>query len=343
MKRLLISLLVLAFLFTLCGCSKEEKTTAANTESTASGNQLMEKPITLGIAHPQAIDHPQSKFVERVKERVEKETGGMIKIAHYPADQLGSADEVYRQTVEGSNAIYIGDFNQSAQYVEELSVFNLPYIFKDPEHMEKVLTSDIAQELYDKLEAINGMKFLMPIYFGDRVMSTNKIRATTPEELKGVRIRCPQGTVSVDSIASLGCTPVPMALSEVYMALQTGAIDGQENPLQTFVNNRFYEVQDTIILTNHTIGFSTIMANGDIWNSIPKEYQDLILKIMQEEAVTLKEEIINSTAALREECEAQGVEFIEPDVEAFREHSLAYSRNIYSEYSELMDSIAEIE
>lgn len=340
MKKVLIILLSILVLFSFISCDKKTSDSMADS-ITGKSDQFI--PITLGISQPQAITHPQGKFVERVKERVEIETNGMIKIAHYPSDQLGSADEVYRQTVEGSNAIFIGDFTQSAQYVEELAVFNLPYIFNSPEHMEKVLTSDIAQTLYDKLEEVNGLKVLMPIYFGDRVMSTKGIEARTPADLKGVRIRCPQGTVSVDSISSLGCTPVPMALSEVYMALQTGAVDGQENPLQTFVNNKFYEVQDTIILTNHTIGFSAIIVNSAIWNTIPEEYQELIIQIMEEEAITLKQEIIDTTASLRAECEEKGVRFITPDFDTFKEYSLAQSRKKYSVYSDLMDEIATIE
>ncbi len=344
MKKLsLIMALLLICTMVLGAPAYAEDELAAGPDSAAEESlpPLSEK-IVLGVGHPQAIDHPQGKFVERVKARVEEATDGMIQINHYPSDQLGSADEVFRQTVEGSNAIYIGDFNQAAQYVEELSVFNLPYMFNDPEHMAKVLTSDIAWELYDELEEIAGLTFLMPIYFGDRVMSTKGVQATTPEELDGVRIRCPQGTVSVDSVASLGCTPVPLALADLYMALQTGTVTGQENPLQTFVANKFYEVQDTIILTNHTIGFSTILINSDIWGSIPVEYQDLILEIMSDEAETLKEDILSTTAELRAECEGYGVTFIEPDFDAFKEYSLAYSREHYAEFSDLIDAIGKI-
>lgn len=355
MKKLLTATtLILSFLFLLTACANTPETHEEPSSSQTStpqpssdsaeiaGESSLTEPVILGVAHPQAIDHPQGKFVERVKARVEEASNGMIQINHYPSDQLGSADEVFRQTVEGSNAIYIGDFNQASQYVEELSVFNLPYMFNDPDHMVKVLTSSTAQELYNKLEETAGLTFLMPIYFGNRVMSTKGIQATTPEELNGVRIRCPQGTVSVDSVASLGCTPVPLALSELYMALQTGTVSGQENPLQTFVTKKFYEVQDTIILTNHTIGFSTILINSDIWNSIPEEYQELIQQIMSEEAEVLKQEILDTTSELRAECEGYGVTFIEPDFDAFKAYSLSYSNEHYAQYADLIEAVGQI-
>lgn len=300
------------------------------------------RPIILGFAQPQTMEHPQGQMVERIRERVAELTNGAVVIRHFPSDQLGSQADVFRQTVEGINAIVIGDFASVQPYFADVAVFNLPYMFTSPEHMLNVLNSPLAQEMFDGITQASGLIPLGSLYFGTRVLTTRNVIATRPEDLRGVRIRSPQGTVMVDAVNSLGSTAVPMPLAELYMALQTGTVEGQENPLQTIISNRFYEVQNNVILTNHMIGLSIVFANQRIWNSIPDIYRTEIERIIYEECLRTSNEIAANETILRGELEARGMRFITPDFDAFRTHSLNETLRRYSQFSDLIARIVAI-
>ncbi|MBN1225336.1 MAG: TRAP transporter substrate-binding protein DctP, partial [Candidatus Aminicenantes bacterium] len=302
------------------------------------------KPVVLRLAQPQAIEHPQSQMVERIAEKIKTLTNGEVELKHYPAGQLGSAPDVFRQMVDGGIDFVIGGTDQLSSYNKQLDVFQTFYLFKDPDHMLRVMESPLATELFEKVRKESGIRIVNNIYFGTRILSTKNVKATKPEDLKGVKIRATPSPVWVENINALGATAVAMPLAEVYMALQTGTVEGQDNPLPGDKAHKFYEVQNNFILTNHAIGFSTIMVNEQSWNKIPAKYHADIERIFKEEGGWMKDEIIRQDAEIRKEFEAMGKEFIEPDREAFRSRVLTIQIEKNKDtYADLIKKIMEID
>jgi TRAP-type transport system periplasmic protein len=299
--------------------------------------------LVLRLGQPQSLEHPQSLMVDRIAEKIKILTTGEIILKHYPAGQLGSQPEMFRQMVDGGLDFVIGGTDQAGQYHDPVNVFEMTYLYKSPEHMVKVLTSSLAKSLYEEVRKKSGVIILNPVYFGTRILSTKNVKVTKPEQLKGIKIRSVTSPIWVDNMSALGCTPVPMPLSDVYMALQTGTVEGQDNPLPGVKSTKFYEVQNNFILTNHFVGFSVVCVNEKAWNRIPSKYRDKIAKVFLEEADWMANEITKQEVSIRKELEAMGKVFIEPDREAFREARMNYDKEkTKKRFGDLVDKISKI-
>jgi len=202
----------------------------------------------------------------------------------------------------------------------------------------------MAATLFEEAQRKSGIRIVNNVYFGTRILSTKSVKVYKPEDLKGVKIRATPSPVWVENFNAMGATAVPMPLSEVYMALQTGTVEGQDNPLPGVKANKFFEVQNNFSLTNHAIGFSTIMVNAKAWNRIPEKYRPDIDKVFKEEGLWMKGEIVAQDEAIRKELEGMKKTFIEPDRAAFRERVLKAQMERHKDtYADLIRQIMEIE
>ncbi|MBP3735778.1 MAG: TRAP transporter substrate-binding protein, partial [Lachnospiraceae bacterium] len=164
-------------------------------------------------------------------------------------------------------------------YVPEFGVFSLPYLFKTPEEILNYLaTSDKAKELHAALEE-KGLLILGANFYGSRCLSTKGVDlCKSPDEFKakGIKIRCMEPQVWKDIIGAMGCTPVPIAFSELYTALQTGVVQGQDNPLANTVSQKLYEQLDKFYKTDHSYLISSFYTNPTAWDALPDDYKTLM-------------------------------------------------------------------
>lgn len=212
------------------------------------------------------------------------------------------------------------------------SITTTPYLFRDVAHMKKVFASDVGKELFKMMEDQMGIKVLAVPYIGTRQLNLKpKKRIMVPSDLAGIKLRMPGGEGWQFVGTALGANPVPVAFTEVYTALQTGAIDAQDNPLGANKVMKFYEVTTQIVLTGHLIANNLFAITVKKWNSLSPAQQ----RTMQAAADKFSDAI--TAQALKDEAELvsffkqQGLEIYTPDVAAFRKHVLdVYANSKYA-------------
>lgn len=209
-----------------------------------------------------------------------------------------------------------------ANQIPAWSILTSAYLFRDADHLLAVFESDAGQEMTAMAEEQLGIHILGPTYFGTRQVGLVDDRAvTTPEDMAGVRLRMPPGEAWQFLGQALGANPVAMPYAETYTGLQTGAIDGQDNPLPNVENMKFYEVMDQMVMTSHLVAYDLLVISSAAWDAMSPEDQTTFEAAADEAIAWSTQEHLNQEAELMTSLEAQGLTFNTPDVEAFRAHA----------------------
>ena len=162
-----------------------------------------------------------------------------------------------------------------ANQVPEFSILTAAYVFRDADHMRAFFASDFGKEMVGRAEEQLGIKILGPTYFGTRQVGLKPEKEIkTPADMAGIKLRMPGGDAWQFLGQALGANPTPMAYAEVYTGLQTGAIDGQDNPLPNVENMKFYEVMSQIVLTSHLVGYDLLTISKTAWDAMTPEQQE---------------------------------------------------------------------
>ena len=277
------------------------------------------KPVKLTLGHilPETVEH--SAAIRRFCDRIAERTGGRITIEAFSAGILGSEMEMIEQMRMGSTQIVIPSLGSLAALDPKMAIEDLPYMWKTNAHARAAFDGAFGRYLMD-LMAAKGLVPLGFVEWGYRNMTTNKVDASHPKNLTGLKIRVAESPLRVEVFEAYGAQPVVMSFSEVYAALQQGVIDGQENPLPTVVNANLYEVQENLTLTGHFFTSLMGIVNPQTWASFSEEEQ----KIFREEMATLTQETRdacdNLTADLLATCRATFKNVVDTvDKDAYRE------------------------
>ncbi|MBO6719448.1 MAG: sialic acid TRAP transporter substrate-binding protein SiaP [Rhizobiaceae bacterium] len=202
------------------------------------------------------------------------------------------------------------------------SVLTSAYLFRDADHLRTFFESDAGKEMTQMVEDQLGVKILGPTYFGSRQVGLRVDKTiNTPADMAGIKLRMPGGDAWQFLGQALGANPTPMAYAEVYTGLQTGAIDGQDNPLPNVQNMKFYEVMTQIVLTSHLVGFDLLTISLDTWNGLTPEQQAKVQSAADEAIAWSTAEHQKREADLASFMEEQGLKLYKPDVDAFRAHA----------------------
>jgi TRAP-type C4-dicarboxylate transport system substrate-binding protein len=199
------------------------------------------------------------------------------------------------------------------------SVLTSAYLFRDADHLRTFFDSDVGAEFKQMAEDQLGIRILGPTYFGARQVGliTDK-KINTPADMAGVKLRMPGGDAWQFLGTSIGANPTPMAYAEVYTGLQTGAIDGQDNPLPNVENMKFYEVMKQIVLTSHLVGFDLLVISKASWDAMTSEQQSAFDAAAKDAIDFSQKEHLAREAELVERFKTAGLDVYEPDLEAFR-------------------------
>lgn len=203
--------------------------------------------------------------------------------------------------------------------IPEWSVLTSAYLFRDAAHVAAFFDSETGEEFKKMAEDKLGIHILGPTYFGARQvgLKTDK-KISTPADMAGIKLRMPGGDAWQFLGTALGANPTPMAYAEVYTGLQTGAIDGQDNPLPNVKNMKFYEVMSQVVLTSHLIGYDLLTISSKVWNEMTPEQQASFQAAADKTMAWSQEQHLAQEKALRDEFKAAGLEIYEPDLAAFR-------------------------
>ena len=202
------------------------------------------------------------------------------------------------------------------------SILTSAYLFRDANHLNRFWASELGEQFKKQAESEAKVKILGPTFFGTRQVGLKpKKKINTPADLAGIKLRMPPGDAWQLLGRSLGANPTPMAYAETYTGLQTGAIDGQDNPLPNVQNMKFYEVMSQIVLTSHLVGYDLLTINLKTWNAMGAAKQKAFQAAVEKAINWSAAEHLKREAELADGFKKQGLDVYAPDVAAFRAHA----------------------
>jgi TRAP-type transport system periplasmic protein len=219
----------------------------------------------------------------------------------------------------GNLEMSIASAQELAQLIPGWSIFTAGYLLRDADHQKKVFQSNIMDDLKKQTEDKLGVKLLTVMYLGRRQINLRGDKEIkTPADMAGVKLRMPNSEAWLFLGTALGANPVPVAFPEVYTALQTGAIDGQDNPLPTNRDSKFFEVTKQIVLTSHLVDQNYIAFSKKVWDKFTKEQQATLQKAADDAAEVARQRQLKLEDELVAFFKEKGLKVYTPDVEAFR-------------------------
>jgi tripartite ATP-independent transporter DctP family solute receptor len=258
-----------------------------------------------------------TQMMRRIIQEVNSKTEGRVEIQGYPNSALGGSRDLVEGVQAGIMEMISEGPAQFASWIPMASIAEAPYIYRDIPHMNKALNGPFGGRLNEEFLKKN-VRLLGSFYYGTRQLTTTKAEIRSVKDMQGLKIRVPEVKAYVEMINSWGARPTPIPFGDLYMSLQTNVADGQENPLPTFDGQKFYEIQNYLILTDHIICPNMIFINEDAWKKISPADQQIIQTAVANGIAWNDAEVKKSEEQLKKDLAAKGVTVITPDVESFR-------------------------
>lgn len=269
-------------------------------------------------AHVYETSEPFHKWSVWAADEIKKRSNGRYEVQVFPASTLGKESDINQGLTLGTVDIILTGASFAGRTYPPLAITYFPFIFRDAEHQLKYAKSDVFRELSEGYDQKSGNHVTATTYYGARDVTSNRpIR--TPEDMKGLKIRVPDAPAYLAFPKALGANPTPIAFAEVYLALQSGTVDAQENPLPTIEAKKFYEVQKYISLTGHIVDSLLTVVSGQLWARLAPADRAIFTDVMREAAEKAGREIMASETRLTEEFKKKGLTVITVDKNAFRE------------------------
>lgn len=242
---------------------------------------------------------------------------------HYNASLIAQGSEL-ESIASGDLEMSIASAQELATFFPEFSIFATGYVHQDAAHQVAVFGDALMDPFKQKVEDELGVKLLAVMYLGRRHVnlrqSKDELTVMTPADLAGVNLRMPGSDAWQFLGKALGANPTPMAFTEVYTALSTGSVDGQDNPLPTVVDAKFYEVTKQIALTSHLVDLNYVAFSKAVWDKLTPEQQATVQKAAEEAAESGRQAQLKKEEELVAFLRENGLEVYEPDLNAFRNH-----------------------
>jgi tripartite ATP-independent transporter DctP family solute receptor len=276
---------------------------------------------TLKWAHVYEVAEPYHTEALWAAGEIKKRTNGKYDIQVFPASQLGNEPQINEALGLGTvDIIYTGAAFVGGVH-KPLSISNCPYIFRNFDHWKAYRGSKLFQELAGEYGKKTGHRIVSLTYYGERHLTSNK-EIKGPEDMKGMKLRVPQAPLYVLFAKIYGANPTPIAFAEVYLALQQGTVDGQENPLPTILAKKFYEVQKYIHLTGHITESLVTVLGQPMLAKLSEPEKQIFAEVLTQAAGKATDAIRDSEQKLPEEFVKLGKAVTRPDREAFRKVAL---------------------
>lgn len=320
MSRTLLVPLLLALLVAVAfGAGRAEDAPSVGDEPT----------FVLQWSEPEAPGHPWVDVGRMICDEVYKRSNGRITIQHYPAAALGGQPEGIEMLRMGSLFMLTSGPSILNAFNEDVQIFSAPYLFRDRDHAYKTFKTPWVQQLLneDVLQK-SGVRTIAFWYYGDRHLTTRNRAVHRPEDLTGAKIRSMNIPVWKTVVAAMGANPTPVAYTELYMAMQTGVVEGSENPYTAIYAQKFYELQNYIIETGHVIHMGTIHVSEQIWQQLPEADRNMILAVFDDHLPVLNDLMDKKEAEIKDYLQDR-LTIIQPDVEAFKTRAVREFMEVY--------------
>ena len=304
--------------------------------------------ITIRYAHSGVQNEWQTMFAEEVAGIVNEKSEGRVRIILFPNSQMGNTSEMVDGVKSGSIGMSHNDFSVLSKYHKNIAVFNVPYLYRDVDHVLQVTrleTSPILTRMSEELVNSSGIRIIGSFFRGTRHLTTN-FPVYSTADLKGRKIRGVPYPVWMSMIKGMGGIPTPVEFAELTTALLTGLVVGQENPLDNIYTARIYEVQSHIIMTHHMHSCLSVIINERVWNRLSEVDQDIIRGAVDEASSKAVEWITREDNRIIKELQAKGVIFIDEsdglDINDFKSSALKQVNLDYPEWDGFIREIQQM-
>ncbi|MBQ5670891.1 MAG: TRAP transporter substrate-binding protein [Oscillospiraceae bacterium] len=306
MKKFIALLMALVMCFGLVACGGGSDDKAADTQEV----------IKIQIGHSDTTENLIHKSLENFAAEVNKRTEGRVEIKIYAAEQLGPNSEMIEMVKMGTLDAMMLPSGQQANYCPKFTALSLPFLFSDYEHVYKVLDGEIGQELLEGLEE-NNMIQLAYWENGLRQFSNSKVDIKHPSDMAGLKFRTPEDKMTIAIFDAYGASASPFAFSELYLALQQGTFDGQENPVANIHANNFQDVQKYLTMVNYQYQPKDMIFSLTTWNKLPADVQEVLKECAKIYGDEHRKAIVDNEASMLADLEAAGMVITYPDVQPF--------------------------
>lgn len=306
MKRFMSVFLVLILIIgVLGGCAQKNEVTQEPQEKEGNVEKATEETVVLRLADVHNDGYPTVMGDREFARLVEERTNGRVKVEVYSGGQLGDEKTVIEQVQFGAIDLTRTSISPLTEFQKKLSILMLPYLYRDKEHMFKVLDGEIGEQFLNDLKEVN-MVGLCWYDSGARSFYNSKREIKTVEDLKGLKIRVQKSEIMLDLVKALGASPTPMAFSEVYSALQTGVIDGAENNWPSYLSTSHYEVAKYYTIDEHTRVPEMILMSKMTFDKLSEEDQKIVKEAAKEAALYEREQWAKTIKEAEEEIVKNG-------------------------------------
>ena len=265
--------------------------------------------------------HTQSVWAA---DEIKKRSNGKFDIQVFPASSLGKETDINQGLQLGTVDMIISGPSFAARSYPRFGIAYYPFIFRDGEHLLAYAKSPVFKEMVDEFRAKTGIQVTAYTYYGARHTTSQKA-FTNCEGMKGLKIRVPDVPAYTATPKACGANPTPIAFAEVYLALQNGTVDAQENPLTTIEAKKFYEVQKAIMLTGHIVDGLTTQIAPHIWNKLSDAEKTMFTDVTREAASRATAEIKKREGELVDEFKKKGLQIVAVDRKSFQDAVLKSS------------------
>ncbi|MCP5266837.1 MAG: TRAP transporter substrate-binding protein [Burkholderiaceae bacterium] len=262
-------------------------------------------PIVVKFSHVVAEKTPKGQAALKFKELAEAKLPGKVRVEVYPSSQLFGDGKELEALLLGDVQLIAPSLSKFDRYTKKLQVFDLPFLFSDLDAVERFQAGPAGQSLLDAMKSKN-LKGLAYWHNGTKQLSTDKDQLKRPEDVKGLKFRIQSSDVLEAQFRALGANPQKMAFSEVYQALQTGVVDGQENTWSNIYSQKFHEVQKSIAVTDHGLVEYLVVTNAKWWDRLPADIRKGLAEAMAEATRYGNGKAAELNAAARTKIEAAG-------------------------------------
>jgi TRAP-type transport system periplasmic protein len=274
--------------------------------------------FTLKFATGQDPSHPVNKRASEAIERIKAATGGRVEINLFPANQLGSDTDLIGQIRNGAIDYLNIAASVLATLVPKVGLVNVGFAFPSYDAVWKAMDGEIGAFVKAEIESAGLLLASKPWNNGFRQLTSSTREIRTPDDLKGFKMRVPAAPILTSLFQSLGAGPTPINFNEVYSALQTKIVEGQENPLPIISSAKLYEVQKFCSLTSHVWDGYLIIANRRSFSGLPAELQEIVTRELNKAADDERKDTMALSDSLRADLTTKGMTFIDVDKAAFR-------------------------
>ncbi len=274
----------------------------------ASASPAGEKKLVIKLGHPKGVNTPINRACEKIAKDVAEKTGGALVIEVFPAGQLGFERDLVEGLIQGtvdmawSSTALVGNFEAP------LALFSLPYVFRDYDHVHKVVAGEIGQTILDDLRKNQGIRALAFHDQGFRHIWNNQKPIFTLDDIKGMKLRGPESPIYLDTFRLLGVNITPISWGETYTAIQTGVVVGLEQPMEEIVASKYYEIVKYGSFSKHMFAGGLLMIREDLFKSLPADQQKILADICKESEVFNNNAVTEYERKYIEELKSRGMQ-----------------------------------